>query len=178
LAGFHEYNEIKDYARHTLTAKEKEFLEKITKTVEDCEEGISDEWISFNDIIKLRIIWRKYEHLKPFQFRFDPRKKITEVFQNQTAFIIWTTWKSRHLVCQSDDIKGGTLAAAKILSEHKIPYSKEVKRKAVEEFLKYLHSSYTHLNHTEENELNFWEQHIFPFLEDKWKFKWKLKEED
>lgn len=170
LAGVRELDNINFYVLGALTEKEEEFIKKLNKIVEDYRGEKSNEFISFSDLIELETIWKKYQYLKPFQFRSDPREKMPDVFKNKTAFIIWTTWKSRHLTCPDDDIEKGSLAAARILSEHKIPYPKEVKQKAVKGFLNYLHASYPDA----ENELGFWEQHIFPYLEGKWEFRWEI----
>ncbi|KPJ56562.1 hypothetical protein AMJ49_04605 [Parcubacteria bacterium DG_74_2] len=170
LAGVKELNNIQEYALKELTDEERKFIEKTKKAVEDYRQERSENFISFNDLIEVQRIWQKYSYLKPFQFSFDPAKKIPKVFQNQTAFIVWTTWRARHLVCQDDDVNGGSLAVAEVLGRRKPPFSKEVRMEAVEEFLKHLHSSYPDA----EREIDFWEKHIFPYLEGKLEFKWEL----
>ena len=177
LAGSRELHNINKYAKEVLTKEEKQFIEQINKIVERYREGQRSEFISFQEWIKLRQIWQKYEHLAPFQFKFDPEKEIPELFKNEIAFIIWTAWRSRHLVFQDNDVESGSLAAAQILSKYKIPYPKEAKQKAVKEFLKHLHASYPEHLHASypdvEIEINFWERYIFPYLEGKWQFRWE-----
>lgn len=170
LNGYDELQQTIKYAIGALTKEEKQFIEKMNQAVQDFRTGKNERLINFKDSIQIKTIWQKYHHLKPFQFTFDPIQKMPEVFRNLTAFIIWTAWKSKHLACQKDDIKAGSLTAAKILSEGTPPFSKELKEKAVTEFLKYIYPGFD----TEEQEFGFWELNIFPFLEKKWEFKWEI----
>ena len=168
ITGIRELDNINQYAAEVLNDKERKFIEKMNKVVEDYRNG-QGEIFGFNEQIKIQLLWQKYAHLKPFRFRFDPKEKIPEVFQNKTAFIIWTTWKARHLVCNEDLVELGSIAATKVLLESKLPFSKEIKERAINEFLRYLHQGYP-----QEGEMDFWEQHIFPYLEGKWEFKWEM----
>jgi len=170
LAGTRELDNINFYVFNALTKEEREFIEKLNRVAEEYKAGERSGFISFQDVIRLREIWQKYKHLKPFRFSFDPAKRIPKVFQNKIAFIIWTTWKARHLTTQSDDIEGGSLAAAEILAKEKLPYSEKVKKEAVIAFLEHLHVGYPE---NEETELAFWEKYIFSYLEGKWKFRWE-----
>jgi hypothetical protein len=177
LAGTSELNNINEYALEILTEEERQFIEKINKIVGDFVNERSDRFIDFDDIINLKMIWQKYHYLKPFQFSFDPENKMPKVFRNRTAFIIWTAWRASHLVCQDDDVKGGSLAAAKVLSKYKLPFPEEAKKEAVEEFVKFLHPGYIPAlpgAHFLDNEFDFWEKEIFPFLEGEWEFKWDV----
>ena len=174
LAGVKELDNINAYAKEALTEEERQLIEKLNTVVNDFTHERSNVFISFEDLIKLQGIWQKYEHLKPFQFRFDPEKKMPEVFKNRTAFIIWTTWRSRHLVCQDDDVNSGSLAAAKVLSEHKPPFAEETKKETIREFLGHLHPGYGGLQwwtEREAHEFDFWEKEIFPLLEGKREFR-------
>jgi len=175
VAGIKELDRINQYALEGLSQEERQFIEKINKTVKGYENG-SGVLFGFNEQVKIQMLWQKYAHLKPFQFRFNPKEKIPKVFKNRTAFIIWTTWKAKHLVCQNDDIDSGSLAAAKLLQKYKPSFMASIKKATVQEFLKYLHPSYSEPSvlEAESDELIFWETEIFPFLEGKWEFKWEL----
>jgi hypothetical protein len=167
LEGFNELQQIIKYAMGALEKEEKQFIEKINQTVQDFRTGKNERPINFKESTQIKTIWQKYRHLKPFQFTFDLSQKIPQVFKNLTAFIIWTTWSSNHPAYQKDDIEIGSLAAAKLLSEGAPPFSKELKKRAVIEFLKFIYPVFA----TEEREFDFWELNIFPFLEKKWEFK-------
>jgi len=167
ISGIKELDRINQYALEALDEEERQFIEKMNKAVEDYENG-SGAIFGFNEQIKIQVLWQKYEHLKPFQFRFDPQKKMPEVYGDLNAFIIWSAWKARHLVCSDDDIKNGSLAASKILLKSKPPFPEDVKKEAVIEFLGYLRFT------DEEKDFVFWEQEIFPFLEGKREFKWEM----
>lgn len=168
ISGIEELDMINLYALEELTDWERQLVEKMNQVVEECEKG-KGEIFGFNEQGKIQMLWKKYEHLKPFRSRFDPEKIIPEVFKNKTAFTIRTVWKSRHLVCEDDLLEEGCIAAARILAESKPPFPEEVRKHAIQEFLEYLHRSYPR-----EDEVAFWEQHIFPYLEGKWKFKWEI----
>jgi hypothetical protein len=164
IPGVKELDMINQYALEELTQEERQFVEKINKIVDDYEHEKRDIF-GFNEQIKIQVLWQKYAYLKPFRFKFPPQKKIPEVYKNPTAFIIWSTWTARHLICSDDDIKSGSLAAAQILLESKPPFPEDVRKEAVKEFL--IHLRFT----DEEKDFVFWEQYIFPYLEGKWKFK-------
>jgi len=168
IPGIKELDRINQYALEALTQEERQFVEKMNKVVEDYENG-SGVIFDFNEQIKIQVLWQKYEHLKPFQFTFNPEEKIPEVFRNKTAFIIWTAWKARHRVCNEDLIDIGSIAASRVLLESKPPFSKEIKERAINEFLRHLHQGYP-----QEGEMDFWENQIFPYLEGKWKFNWEM----
>lgn len=165
VPGIKELDMINLYALEKLTGEERQFVEKMNKVVEEHEKG-KGEIFGFNEQIKIQVLWRKYKHLKPFQFRFNPEEKIPEVFKNKTAFIIWTVWRARHLVCEDDLVEEASITAARILPKL---FPKEVKKQAIQEFLEYLHRSYPR-----EGEVEFWEENIFPYLEGKWEFKWEI----
>ena len=168
VSGIKELDMINLYAIKALTNKERQLVEKMNKIVEECEKG-QGEIFGFNEQGKIQMLWKKYEHSKPFWSRLDPEKIIPEVFKNKTAFTIWTVWKPGRLLCEDDLLEEGCIAAAQILAESKPPFPEEVKKHAIQEFLEYLHRGYPR-----EDEPEFWEQHIFPYLEGKWEFKWEI----
>jgi len=170
LEGFAELWQIIKYAMKALDQEEKQFVEKMNQTVRDFQTGKDVRYINFKESKRIKNIWKKYSHLKPFQFTFDPIRKIPQVFKNEKAFIIWTIWRFKNPICQKDDVETGSLAAAKILSEGTPPFSKELKERAIIEFLKFIYPGFTN----EERELDFWESNIFPFLEKKREFKWEI----
>jgi hypothetical protein len=173
LGGTQELEDICKYAISILTEEEKKFIEKINAIKDDFVNERIEEFIEFYDIIRLKEIWNKYHHLKPFQFSFDPRKnlKTSHVVKKKNAFIIFTVWKFHHYAAYDDFIDYGSLAAAKILARRRKPFSEEVKLKAVQEFLSY-HGE--RLGNVQKIALEFWEKEIFPFLEGKWEFKWEI----
>lgn len=167
VPGIKELDRINQYALEALTQEERQFVEKMNKVVEDYEDGKGNIF-DFNEEIKIKVLWQKYEHLKPFQFRFNPEERIPEVFHNKMAFVIWTSWKARHLVREDDLVEEASITAARILAGSKPPFPKEIKEKAIREFLEYLHRDYPR-----EGEVDYWEKQIFPLLEGKWEFKWE-----
>lgn len=168
IPGIKELDRINQYALEALTEEERQFVEKMNKVVEDYKNEQGDIF-GFNEQIKIRILWQKYEYLEPFQFKFDPQKKMPEVYGNLTAFIIWSTWNTRHIRGSADDIKKGSLSASKILLKSKPPFPEDVKKEAVVEFLRYL---YRFID--EEKVFVFWQEKIFPYLDGKLKFKWEI----
>lgn len=168
VSGIKELDMINLYALEALTDRERQFVEKMNKVVEKHEEDI-EKFFGFNEQAKIQMLWKKYKHLKPFRFRFDPEKRIPEVFKNKTAFTILTVWKTNHIVCGDDLVEEGSITAARILNRSKPPFLEEIKKEAIQQFLEYLHRSYPR-----EGEVEFWEQYIFPFLEGKWEFKWEM----
>jgi len=174
IPGIKELDMINQYALEALTPEERQFVEKMNKIFEGYENEKGDIF-GFNEQIKIQMLWQKYEHLKPFQFRFDPEKKKPEVFQNRTAFIIWTTWKAKHLVRKEDLVDEGSLAATRVLLQVKEPLPrlipKHTKLAMVVEFMQYLNRGYPD---EVDQELLFWEKYIFPYLEGKWEFKWEM----
>lgn len=183
LAGVNELNNIKKYTLEELTPDERQFIKEINEIVEDYRKERSDSFFRFHDLIELQTIWRKYEHLRPFQFLFDPEEKMPKVFHNRIAFIIWTVWRAKHLICQGEDVKSASLAAAAAILKYKLsisgdilkcklffsPIPDEVKKEAVREFQR------VKGGFEDENELDFWESKIFPYLEGEWVFAWKLE---
>lgn len=174
VSGIKELDRINQYALKALSQEERQFIEKMNKVVEGYEDG-RGKIFGFNEQVKIQMLWQKYAHLKPFQFRFDPKEKTPVVLKDQIAFIIWTAWKSRHLVSGQDNIEEGSLAAARVLSQVKEPLPRHIpkhtKLATVVEFMQYLHISYPS---DVEHELAFWEENIFPYLEGKWEFKWEI----
>lgn len=178
IPGIRELGNINQYALEALTQEERQFIEKMNKIAEDYKNEQGDIFGS-NEQREIQTLWQKYKHAKPFRFRFDPEKKIPEVFRNKRAFIIWTTWKAGHIVCNEDLVDEGSIAAAKILSRQEAPFPEDIKKLAVREFRRYLHAFLAEQKggvdeDKEKKELAFWEQHIFPFLEGKWGFKWEM----
>lgn len=168
IPGIKELDMINLYALEALKEEERQFIEKMNKVVEDYENEKADIF-GFNEQIKIQVLWQKYERLKPFLFKFNPEQKMPEVFRNRKAFIIWTAWTSKHIKCEEDLLEEGSIAAARIFTETKPPFPKEVKEGAINEFLRYFHRTYPR-----EGEMDFWEKEIFPFLEGKWEFKWEM----
>lgn len=169
-------------AVYFIGCKELEYLKKYAKDFLDNEERFfihicdekareNDNSFLFNEIGKLDSLWKKYKHLKPFIFQFDPQKIIPEIFNNQTAFVIWTLWRSWHLRGK-EDLEGAALAAAKVLSKYQTPYSLVVKEQAIKEFG--LVMEYTGFSCLNDLKISFWEN-IFPYLEGKWEFKYEVR---
>jgi hypothetical protein len=178
VPGIKELDRINQYALEALTPEEKQFIEKMNKVAEDYKNEQGD-FFRRPDQIRIFMLWRIYEHLKPFRFRIHPKEIIPEAFKNQTAFMIWTIWRSWHIKCNEDLIEEGSIAASKILTEGKPPFPEDVKKRAVREFRRYLHSFIAEQKggvdgEKEEKERAFWEEHIFPYLEGKWEFKWEM----
>ena len=173
IQGLEELEKLEKYAFNELEREEKGFVKEMRKRVDDYIQGKREEIFSFDEEIKLMVLWQKYQHLYPFEFRFNPEEKIPEVFCNRTAFVIWTTWRAFHL-CGEEDLKAASLAAAEVLSGVKPPYPLETKEKAIEAFRKVmLHSGYREAMRQNLYK-DFFEARIFPYLEGVWEFKWKV----
>ena len=172
-AGVEELENIKTYAMGSLTPEEREFVQKINQKVEDYINEKSDHFLTLGEIGKLTALWRKYQHLKPFVFRFDPREKLKQLYYNRVAFIIWTVWRSFHLL-GDEDLEGAALAAAEVLSPFQPPYPTEIKERAVEKFAVIMAN--TGYGSVDDLYGDFWEKRIFPYLEGVWEFKWVLEE--
>jgi len=172
LQGVKDLQEIKKYAIDSLTPQEKIFIKKVERKIKDYINEKIDEFLTLEEIVKLSTLWQKYSHLKPFVFCFNPKEKISKVFQNRTAFIIWTVWGSFHLLGQ-EDLQKASLAAAQVLSNFKAPCPSSVKKKAIEEFNRVMvNTGYLCINDLNNS---FWENRIFPYLERKWEFKWEIR---
>lgn len=171
LQGAKELENIKKYAPNLLSAEEWAFIKVINEKAEDFINYRSDKFLGFGEVIELEHIWRKFQYLKPFLFLFDPRKSMPEIIGSQAAFIIWTVWRSNHLL-GPEDLKGATLASAKILSEYQPPYSLETKDKAIGIFITTMMISGGG-NYSQSG--SFWHNKIFPYLEGVWEFRWELK---
>ena len=172
LQGPKDLEKINRYALESLTEPERSFVKKTTQKVESYMREETDEFLSFEEIVKLGCLWMKYQHLEPFVFRFNPEEKIPEVYQNRIAFIIWTVWRSYHLLGE-EDLERASLEAANILSEFQPPYPAEVKEKAVRKFAVIMEN--TGYGCLTDLLISFWKEKIFPYLEGIWEFKWKLK---
>ena len=173
LQGPEDLEKIKRYAMESLTETERSFVEKVTQKVESYVQEETDEFLSFKEIVELGCLWEKYSHLKPFVFRFNPEEKIPKVHQNRIAFVIWTVWRSYHLLGE-ENLEGAALAAAEVLSPFQPPYPKEVKKRAVEKFAVIMAN--TGYGSLYDLFSDFWEKRIFPYLEEVWEFKWVLEE--
>ena len=171
LQGSRDLENIRKYALDFLTRQERLFIERMTRQVEAFVREETEEFLTLGEIVKLLRLWSKYFYLKPFQFAFDPREKIPKVFQDQTAFVIWTVWRSFHLLGE-EDLEGAALAAANVLSEFRSPYSSEIKEKAVKRFRGVILN--TGYNCPDDLSISFWEAKIFPYLEGVWEFKWEV----
>jgi len=166
-----ELEKIKKYAINSLDYKENLFIQAIDKKVKAYINEKSNDFLTFNEIVKLNTMWKKYQHLKPFVFPFDPEKAMPKVFQNRVAFIIWTVWRTSHLL-DKEDLKGAAIAAADILSNPRLPYLSKMK-KAAEKFAIIMENTgYRCLN---DLSFSFWKEKIFPYLDGTWEFKWELK---
>ena len=170
--GTAELEKIKKYAIDSLDYRENLFIQVIDKKVKAYINEKSNNFLTLNEIVKLNTMWKKYQHLKPFSFPFDPEKKMSEVFQNRVAFIIWTVWGTSHLLGE-EDLKGAAMAAANILFKLHPPYSFKVKEETVRKFAVVMESTgYRCLG---DLSFSFWEEKIFPYLEGVRKFEWELK---
>ena len=170
--GTEELKKIKKYATDSLDSKEKLFVRKMSEKIEAYVENESLSFLTFSEVVKLRSLWQKYQHLEPFVFRFDPKKRMPKIFWDRIAFIIWAVWKNYHFLGK-EDLKKAALLAANILSKAKPPYTYELKKEAVETFT-------TVMENTGYYDLRidtsiFWTKKIFPYLDGAWEFKWKVK---
>ncbi|MCX6764590.1 MAG: hypothetical protein NTU58_02680 [Candidatus Nealsonbacteria bacterium] len=172
LQGPEELENLKKYALNSLDNQEKTFIKKMDKKAKAYVEEESSDFLTLNEITQLDRVWKKYQHLRPFGFLFDPEKKMPKVFKNQTAFIVWTVWRAFHLLSE-EDLKGAALAAADVLSRFQSPYLPEAKKEAVKAFSTVMLN--TGYSCPEDLLISFWQEKIFPFLEGKWEFKWELK---
>jgi hypothetical protein len=111
---------------------------------------------------------------------FNPEEKMPEVFKNRIAFIVWTVWRSSHLLVEGEEriLRKAALSVGNFLLQFQPPYSIDVKRKAVEIFAATYRNS--NLNHSikyailkEPNLSSFWNE-IFLYLEGVREFKWEL----
>jgi hypothetical protein len=170
LQGVEELEKLKKYAAASLNEEEMSSVQIMDEKVKAYING-SDEFLTIDEVVELSCIWRRYQHLKPFVFLFDPKKTMPEVVQNRAAFIIWTVWRAFHLLGE-EDLKGAVLAAANTLSKFQPPYSSEAKEKAVREFAVVMTNTGCRTNDLSIS-LSFWEGNIFPYLEEKWEFIWE-----
>ena len=172
LQGPEELEKLKKYAADSLNNEERSFIQTMDKKVKAYINEESDDFLIFNEIVELACLWKKYQHLKPFVFLFDPEKTMPEVFQNRVAFIIWAVWRAFHLLGE-EDLRGAALSAAKVLCEFQPPYLPKVKEEAVRGFAVVM----VNTGYLSSNDLSssFWEEKIFPYLEGIWEFKWELK---
>lgn len=86
-----------------------------------------------------------------------------EVFQNRTALIAWTIWRSYHLL-YNENIRGASIAIADILAKFQAPYPPEIMQKAIERFEKVIGLTWPDF-----------EKRLFPYLDGTWEFKWELR---
>jgi hypothetical protein len=166
-----ELEKLKKYAVDSLDNEEKLFVQKMDKKVKAYINKESDDFLTFDEVVKLSTMWKKYQHLKPFGFLFNPEKTMPKVFQNRVAFIIWTVWGTFHLLGE-EDLKGAAIAAANILSKSHPPYLPKVKEEAVRRFAVFMEN--TGYSCSDDLTISFWEEKIFPYLEGVWEFKWEL----
>ena len=171
LMGTAEIKEIKTYFLSLLSSGEKERFEQLEKKMEAFIKEEIDDFFDFNEILWLRQLCLKYGHYKPFYFCFDPKEKMPQIYYNQTAFIIWTVWRSYHLRGQ-DDLEGACLAAAEVLNKSNPPYPEKIKKEAVEKFRLIMEN--TGYLCSFDLAKSFWEEKIFPYLEGKWEFKFQI----
>ena len=172
LQGPQDLAQIKKYALNSLSEEERLFVEAMDKKLKAYLREEKDDFLTFEEVVRLRCLWLKYQHLKPFIFPFDPQKKIPKIYRNRKAFIIWTVWRSYHLLGE-EDLERASLEAANILSEFQPPYPAEVKEKAVRKFAVIMEN--TGYGCLTDLLISFWKEKIFPYLEGIWEFKWKLK---
>ena len=171
LQGPEELKKIKEYAADFLDNEEKLFIQKVDNKVKAYIHNKSDSFLTFDDMVKLSCMWKKYQHLKPFVFPFDPEKTMPKIFHNRVAFIIWTVWRNNHLLGK-EDLKKAALSAANILSNHQPPYPPKVKVEVVREFATVMMN--TDYGCLDDLRTFFWTEKIFPYLDGVWEFKWKL----
>jgi len=172
LQGPGELEKLKKYALDSLDYREHLFIQAIDKKVKAYINKESDDFLTFNEIVQLNTMWKKYQHLKPFLFPFDPKKKMPKLVKNRVAFIIWTVWRVSHLR-DKEDVKGAAIAAANVLSKLHPPYLFKVKEEAVRKFAVVMEN--TGYRCLDDLSFSFWEEKIFPYLEGIWKFEWELK---
>lgn len=165
LPDYAELLKLKKYAMKHLTPEEKLLVKTMSKRLTACKNGKNNDFVTLNGDLKMSRLWRKYQYLKPFFFKFDPEKLMPEIFKNQEAFIIWTVWRSDHLLGE-EDLNRAALLAGNILGKFKPPYPPKAKKEAMKKFEAIIGFEY------QDNES--WETRIFPFLEGTWKFKYKL----
>ena len=170
LQGPEELEKVKSYTMNFLSPEEKTAVRKMEQKIEAYISEESDDFLTFKEIVKLRCLWLKYQHLKPFEFHFNPREKIPEVYRNRTAFIIWTVWRSFHLLGE-EDLERAALAAANVLS-HSPPYPEKVKEKAILVFAEVMEAT-GYRCPDDLSRSSFWEEKIFPYLEGVWEFKYR-----
>ena len=172
LWGTEELEKLKKYALDSLNNEEKSFVQMMDKKVKAYIHNKSDDFLTFNETVKLSCMWKKYKHLRPFVFPFNPEKKMPKVFQNRVAFIIWTAWRVSHLFGE-EDVERAALSAAEILSKFQPPYLLEVRKEAIKKFAVVM----TNTGYSCSNDLSasFWEEKIFPYLEGTWKFEWEMR---
>jgi hypothetical protein len=166
--GVEELENLKKYALASLNDEERLFVQTAEQKLQDLIDDKSDKFLQYDCTSGLYDLWQKYYYLKPFCFAFSPQKIMPEVFHNEQAFIIWTAWRSGHLL-DKQSLKKASLAAASVLGVPQAPYSPKVKGKAIRRFSGIMHLELSL------SELSFWEKHIFPFLEGVWEFKWERK---
>ena len=172
LQGIKELENLNRYALESLTEAERSFVEKATRKVESYIREETNEFLSLEEIVKLDCLWKKYSHLQPFVFRFNPEEKIPKVYRNRIAFIIWTVWRSYHLQGE-ENLEEAALAAAEILSSFQPPYPVEIKEKAIKKFGEIMEATGFMSDHDLSSD--FWEKRIFPYLEKVWEFKWVVE---
>jgi hypothetical protein len=172
LQGYVDLAKLLDYAMKSLNDEEKLFVLAMNKKVKSYINERVDNFLEFNEELKLGRLWQKYRHLKPFVFSFNPEEKIPEVFQNKPAFIVWTVWQNSHLLGE-EDLNKAALVAANILIQSQPPYSPEIKKEAIRGFEIIMER--TGHSCSDHGLVHFWTEKIFPYLERKWEFKWELK---
>lgn len=174
LMGPKELENIKKHAANSLDAEEWAFVKSVDEKIDNFINEKGDKFLGFDEIVRLREIEEKYQYLKPFVFLFDPNKSMPEVAQNRTAFIIWTIWRSNHILGSHEDLNGAVLATANILNGHCLPYSSEAKEEAVRVFTTKMEMTGGNMGNAYSKSSSFWHSRIFPYLEGILEFKWEL----
>lgn len=177
LAGAKELGNIKKHMLDSLDADERIFVNAIDERIENLINEKDNKFLNLDELVKLRKIEEKYRHLKPFTFRFNPMVKIPRVARNRTAFIIWTVWRSNHILGDHEDLNAAVLAAANILDKHSppYPYPSEAKEEAVRTFITKMEMTGGNLGSGYSDSSSFWNERIFPYLEGVREFKWQME---
>ncbi len=157
----------------------KDFIDKLAlESIE--KKAKKDDRIFFNldYICAISGLYEKYSQLIPYKFGFDPKEKMPKVFENEKAFMIWTAWRSSHIISQNTTLDLASLKAAAKMEEYRPghfnpSFNPDEKEKIIKEFYSNLgERGGVGFNFSEE--LEYWDKKIFPLISMDTLFRWEI----
>ena len=150
--------------------------------LESLEKKVESDNFNFNEIVAISTLYDKYHYLVPYKFAFDPEKNMPRVFSNEKAFMVWTSWRSCHLLEKNQDLEKASLKAAE-KAESYYPntigatYTEKQREEIFMEFYKHLNKRdffYGSLPVSYDKvESDFWQKTLFPLLEREIEFRYE-----